>query len=88
MNFLDTIKDDQNAVNIYNLNISNYNFSDGTEREVTDAEGNVTCSCKSECGWRVCSMTIDMLFYNARRSISRIWVIKIRQQTPTFIERW
>ena len=65
MNFLDTIKDDQNAVNIYNLNISNYNFSDGTEREVTDAEGNVTKVANPNADGES-ALTIDMLFYNAK----------------------
>lgn len=65
MNFLDNIKDDQNAINIYSLNISNYNFSDGTEREVTDAEGNVTTVANPNAEGES-SLDMGMLFYNAK----------------------
>jgi hypothetical protein len=65
MNFLDTIKDDNNAINIYNVNISNYNFSDGTETEQTDAEGNVTKVANPNAEG-TSQLEIDMLFYNAK----------------------
>lgn len=65
MNFLDAIKDDQNALNIYSLNIANYNFSDGTERQVTDAEGNVTTVANPNADGES-QLTINMLFYNAK----------------------
>lgn len=65
MNFLDTIKDDNNAINIYSLGIPNYNFNDGTERQVTDAEGNVTTVADPNAEG-TSTLDISMLFYNAK----------------------
>jgi Tfp pilus assembly protein PilO len=65
MNFLDAIKEDNNAINIYDLSIPNYNFSDGTEREVTDAEGNVTKVADPNADG-TSQLDISMLFYNAK----------------------
>ena len=42
MNFLDTMKDDTNAIYISGLAISDYTFSGGTSKIVTDEEGNTT----------------------------------------------
>lgn len=65
MNFLDAIKDDQNSINIYSLAIPNYNFSEGTERQVTDAEGNVTTVANPNADGES-QLEIGMLFYNAK----------------------
>lgn len=65
MNFIDTIKDDSNAININTLEIANYAFNDGTGREVADEEGNVTVVANPNAeGTSELSITMD--FFNAK----------------------
>ena len=65
MTFLDTIKENENALNISTVAISDYEFKDGATREVTDAEGNVQVVADPNAeGKSVMNIVID--FYNAK----------------------
>jgi Tfp pilus assembly protein PilO len=65
MNFIDTIKEDSNAINITSLDIANYAFNDGTSREVTDEEGNVTVVANPNAEG-TSELNIVMDFFNAK----------------------
>lgn len=65
MNFLDAMKEDNNAIYITTLDITDYQFSGGATREQTDAEGNVTTVVDPNAEG-TSALSIDMLFYNAK----------------------
>lgn len=65
MNFLDTMKEDNNSIYIDTIDIADYAFSGGTTREVTDAEGNVqTVASPNADG--TSALDINLMFYNAK----------------------
>jgi hypothetical protein len=65
MTFLDTIKEDENAVIVNSVSIADYTFSDGAEKQVTDAEGNVT-TVKDPNAEGKSDLTIELSLYNAK----------------------
>jgi hypothetical protein len=65
MTFLDAIKENENAVNVSSVTVSNYQFEDGATRQVTDAEGNVQTVADPNAEGKS-TMTLTIRFFNAK----------------------
>lgn len=65
MTFLDTIKDNENAMHVSAVDISDYKFSEGVTREVADEEGNIT-TVKDPNAEGKSTLRLTLSLYNAK----------------------